>query len=106
RKSALVQFQLRTHDDNRAARVVHAFSKQVLAKATLFALQRVGQRLQRTVVGATQYASAATVVEQCVYSFLQHTLLISDDDIGRVEFNHLLESIVAVDDAAIQIVQI
>ena len=49
---------------------------------------------------------AAVVVEQRIDRLLQHALLVADDDFGRVEIDQLLEPVVAVDDAAIEIVQI
>ena len=68
--------------------------------------ERIGQRLQRTVVGAAQYASTAAVVEQCVDGFLQHALFVPNDDLGRVQIHQLLQPVVAVDDATVKIVQI
>ena len=52
RQPALVQLQLRSDDDDGAARVVDALAEQVLAEAPLLALERVRQRLQRPVVRA------------------------------------------------------
>ena len=49
-QTALVQFQFRTDHDNRTAGVVDALTEQVLTETALFAFERVGQRLQRTVV--------------------------------------------------------
>ena len=49
---------------------------------------------------------AAVVVEQGVDRLLQHALFVADDDFRRVEVDQLLEPVVAVDDAAIEIVQI
>ena len=106
RQPALVQLQLRADDDDRTARVVDALAEQVLAEAPLLALERVGQRLERTVVGAAQHAAAAAVVEQRVDRFLQHALFVADDDVGRLELHQLLQPVVAVDDAAIEIVQV
>ena len=106
RQPALVQLQLRPDDDDRTARVVDALAEQVLAEPPLLALQRVGQRLQRTVVRAAQHAAAAAVVEQRVDRFLKHALLVADDDVGRLQLDELLQPVVPVDDAAIQIVQV
>src|SRR5262249_13334259 len=52
RQAALVQFQFGTDDDHRTSRVVHALSEQILAEASLFALERVRERLQGTIVRA------------------------------------------------------
>ena len=105
-KTALMQLQLRTDDDDRTAGIVDAFSEQVLTEASLLSFQRIGERLQRTVVRAAQNAAAAAVVEQRIDGFLQHALFVPDDDVGRVQFDELLQTVVPVDDAAIQIVQI
>jgi hypothetical protein len=64
------------------------------------------KRLQRALVGAGDGAATAAVVHQCVHRFLQHALLVAHDDVGRVEFQQALEAVVAVDDAAVQVVQI
>ena len=106
RQTALVQLQLRTDHDDRTAGVVDALAEQVLTEASLLALQRVGERLQRTIVGATQHAATASVVEQRVDGFLQHALFVAHDDFRRVQVHQLLQPVVAVDDAAIEIVQI
>ncbi len=106
RQPALVELQLGTDDDDRTAGVVDALAEQVLTEAALLALERVGQRLQRTVVGAAQHAAAAAVVEQRVDGFLEHALLVADDDVGRLQLHQLLQPVVAVDDAAIEVVQV
>ena len=105
-KTALVQLQLGTDHDDRTAGVIDALAEQVLAEAALLALERVGERLERAVVGAAQHAAAAAVVEQRVDGFLQHALFVAHDHVGRVQLDQLLQPVVAVDDAAIEIVQI
>ncbi len=106
RQAALVQLQFRTDHDHRTARVVHALAEQVLAEAALLALERIGERLERAVVGAAQHTTAAAIVKQRVNSFLQHALLIAHNHFRRVQVHQLLQPVVAVDHAAIEIVQI
>ena len=106
RQTALVQTQLRTDDDDRTAGVVDALAEEVLAEAALLALEGVGERLERAVVRALEHAAAAAVVEERVDRFLKHALLVAHDDVGRAELEQLLEAVVAVDDAAIEIVEI
>src|SRR4029079_16405672 len=106
RQAALVELELRPDDDDRAARIVDALGEQVLAEAALLALQRVGQRLQRPVVRAAQHATAAAVDEERIDSFLQHALFVADDDVRRLQLHQLLQPVVAVDDAAIEVVEI
>src|SRR3546814_1482881 len=59
RQAALVQAQGGPNDDHRTARVVDALAEQVLAEAALLALDHVGQRLERALVGAGDGAAAA-----------------------------------------------
>src|SRR5581483_8172616 len=87
RQAALVQQQLGADDDDRAPGIVDALAEQVLAEAALLALQHVGQRLQRTLVGTGDDAAAAAVVEQRVHRLLQHALLVADDDVGRAQLD-------------------
>src|SRR6266404_725076 len=63
RQTALIELQLRADHDNRAAGVVNALAEQVLTEAALLALERIGQGLERAVVGSTQHTATAAVVE-------------------------------------------
>src|SRR6266851_2851186 len=95
RQTALVELELRADDDDGTAGVVYALAEQVLAEAALLALERVGQRFER-----------AAVVEQRVHGFLQHALFVAYDDVGRTKLHELLQAVVAVDDATIEVVEI
>ena len=106
RQAALMQPQFGTDHDHRTAGIVDALAEQVLTEAALLALQHVGQRLQRTLVGAGDDAAAAAVVEQRVDRLLQHALFVADDDVGRAQLHQPLQAVVAVDDAAVEIVEI
>ena len=106
RQAALMQFQLGSDDDDRTARIVDALAQEVLTEAALLALQHVGQRLQRALVGTRNDATATAVVEQGVDGFLQHPLLVTDDDVRRAQLHQPLQAVVAVDDAAIEVVEI
>jgi hypothetical protein len=72
----------------------------------LLALEHVGQGLERALVGARDGLAAPTVVEERIDRFLQHALFVADDDLGRVQLLQALETVVAVDHAAIEIVEI
>ena len=98
--------QRRAGDDDRTAGVVDALAEQVLAEPALLALQHVGQRLQRAVARPGDRAAAAAVVEQRVDGLLQHALLVVDDDLGRAEVEQPLQAVVAVDHAAVQVVEV
>ena len=58
------------------------------------------------VAGAGDRPAAAAVVDQRVARLLEHPLLVADDDLGRAELEQPLEPVVAVDDAAVQVVQV
>ena len=58
------------------------------------------------VAGACDRPTAATVVDQGVARLLEHPLLVADDDLRRTELEEPLEAVVAVDDAAIEVVQV
>ncbi len=105
-QTALVQTQGWAHGDDRAAGVVDALTQQVLTETPLLALDHVGQRLQRTLVGAGDGATATTVVEQRIDGLLQHALLVAHDDVRCVEVEQTLQAVVAVDHATVQIVEI
>jgi len=106
RQAALVQLEFGAGHDDRTARIVDALAEQVLTEAALLALEHVGQRLQRTLVGARDRAAAAAVIEQRVDGFLQHALFVADDDVRRTQFHQALQTVVSVDHAAIQVVEI
>ncbi len=106
RKSALVQLQFRTDGDDRTAGVVDALSEQVLTEPALLSLQHVGQGLQRTTVRTGDHLAAAAVIEQGVHRLLEHALLVPDDDLRGVELHQLLQAVVPVDHATVEIVKV
>src|SRR5262245_10858271 len=99
-----MELQLRADDNNRATGIVHAFSEQILPESSLLTFERVRERLQRPVVRATQNATAATVVKQCIDRRLKHALFIADDDVRSMQLHELLQTVVAVDNAAVEII--
>ena len=105
-QTALVHLQLRADDDDRTAGVVDTLAQQVLAEAALLALQQIGKALQGAVVGAGDRTAAAAVVDQAVHCFLQHPLLVAHDDVRCTQLQQAAQTVVAVDDAAVQIVQV
>ena len=48
----------------------------------------------------------AAVVEEGVDGFLQHALLVMDDNVGRLELEEVPQAVVAVDDAAVEVVEV
>ena len=64
------------------------------------------RRLERPVVAAQHRPAAPAVVQQRIHRLLEHSLLVADDDFRRVEVDQLLETVVPVDDAPVEVVQI
>src|SRR5690348_4780508 len=106
RQAALMQLQFGADNDDRAARIVDALAQEVLAEAALLAFQHVRERLQRAFVGAGNDPAAPAVIEQRIDGFLQHALLVPHDDVGRAQLDEALQPIVAVDDAAVEVVEV
>ena len=106
RQAALMQLELRADDDHRPARIIDALAEQVLPEAALLALQHVAQRFQRSFVGARHHPPAAAVVEQRIHRFLEHALLVADDDLGRAELDQPLQAVVPIDHATVKIIEI
>ncbi|MNU68899.1 hypothetical protein D3C71_582750 [compost metagenome] len=106
RQAALMQFQLRAHDDDRTTGVIDAFAQQVLTETAALALDHLCQRFQRTLVGAGHRFAATAVVQQRIDRFLQHALFVARDDLWSTQLHQAFQTVVTVDDAAIQIVQI
>ena len=104
--AALIDFQFGADHDNASAGVVHTLAQQVLAETALLALEHITQGLQRPVVGTGDGAAAAAVVNKGVHCLLQHPLFVADDDVRRIQFHQTLQTVVAVDNPAIQIVQV
>ena len=105
-QTALVQLKFGAYDDHRATGVIHALAEKVLAEAALLAFQGVRERFQGTVIGAAQHASTAAIVKQRVHGFLQHALFIAHDHLRSMQIHQLLQAVVAVNYAPIQIVEI
>ena len=101
-----MQLELGPDHDDRSPGVVDALAQQVLPEAPALALQRVGEGLQRPLVGAAQFMPAPPVVEQGVHGLLQHALLVPHDHVGRALLEQPLQAVVAVDHAPVQVVEI
>ena len=75
-------------------------------ETSLLSLEHVGQRLKRSAAGARYGAASAAVVDQSVYRFLQHSLLVADDDVGSAQLQQSLKTVVSVDDPSVQVVEV
>src|SRR5580765_674587 len=96
RQTALVKLELRPDDDHRTTRIVDALAEEVLAEPPLLALERVGERLQRTIIDSSQHAAPPAIVKQRIDRLLEHALLVADDDFRSLELDELRKTVVAV----------
>ena len=106
RNAHLVHLQLGTDNDDRTGRVVDTLTQQVLAEAALLALERIRQRLERTVRLVLHGVALARVVEQRVDGLLQHALLVAQNHLRGLDLDQTFEAVVADDDAAVEVVQV
>ncbi len=106
RQTALVQSQRRANYNHGSTRVINALTEQILTESTLFTLDHVSQRLERALVSTCDSTTATTIIEQRINGFLQHALFVSDDDIRRSQIEQALQSIVTVDHATVQVIQV
>ena len=104
RKTALIDLQLRSHDDNGTSGIVDTFSEQVLTETSGLSFQHVGQGFQSSVSRSCHRTAAASVIDQRVDSFLEHTLLVADDDIRSAQLQQSLQTVISVDDPSVQVV--
>ena len=77
-----------------------------MTEATLLAFERSAQRLEWAVVYAPKHATATAVIKQRVHCFLKHSLFVAHDHLWCTQLHKLLQAVVAIDDAAIEIVKV
>ncbi len=106
RQTALMQTQVWTYGDYRTTGVVNTLTEQVLTETTLLTFDHIGQRFQRTLVGTGDRTTATAVIQQGVDRFLQHTFFVAYDDVRRRQIQQTFQTVVTVDHATVQIVQI
>ena len=103
-QTALIDLQLRSYYDNGTSGIVHTFSQKVLTEPSGFSFQHIGKRLKGTVSGACYRTASAAVVDQGVHRFLQHSLFISYDNVRRAQLQQAFQTVIPVDDPAVQVI--
>ena len=86
--------------------IVDALSEEVLAEASLLALEAVAEGLESPVGLALHGGRLLGVVEQAVHGFLEHTLLVAENHLGGLDLEEPLEAVVAYDHAAVEVVEV
>src|SRR3989338_208972 len=101
-----MQFQVRPNDDDGTPRIIDALSQKIHAESSLFSLQHIRQGFQRTVPGTQNRPAMTPVVQKGIDGFLKHPLFIAADDLRGLKVDQFLETIVAIDNTTVKIVQI
>ena len=105
-QAALVEFQVRADNDHRAARIIDPLTQEILAKAALFAFKHIAQGLQGAIPRTGHRPASPAVVDKRINGFLEHSLLVADNNIGSPQVEKPLQAIVAVNYPAVEIIQI
>ena len=105
-KTALTEFEIGTDNDDRTSGVVDAFAEKVLTETAAFTFEHVAKGFEWAVASTGDGTAVSTVVEECIDSLLKHALLVPDNDFRSFEKKQVFETVVTVDDAAIEIVKI
>ncbi len=101
-----MQLELGADSNYRPRRIINPLAEQVLAEAALLTLDHVGKRLQGPVVRTKHRTPTPIVIEEGVDGMLQHALLVANNHIRRIQIEKLLETVIPVDQAPVEIVQI
>ncbi len=101
-----MQLEPRTDDDDRTAGVIDALAEQVAAETPLLAFEHVAERLEFAPAAAAERLTALAVVDQAVHSFLKHALLVAHDHVRRTEVKQVVQAVIAIDHAAVEVVQV
>src|SRR5207247_2928525 len=78
----------------------------VLAETSALALEHIAEGFERAITCSRYSAAMTPIVKQRVDRFLQHSLLVADNDFWCFELKQVTQPVIPVDDAAIKIVQV
>ena len=104
--SALMKTQIRTHGNNRSARVINPFPEKVLPESALFALDYIAQTFQRPVIVTENGPSSSPVFQKRVNRLLEHPLFISDYYVGSAQFEKLFQPVIPVNYPPVEVVKV
>ena len=101
-----MQQQRWANHNHRTARIIYALAQQVLAETALLALEHIRQAFQAMFAFAAHRTTAPPVVNQRIHRFLQHAFFVADDNFRRVQVHQTAQTVVAIDHAAVQVVEV
>ena len=105
-ETALAHLEFGTDDDHGTTGIVDTLTKEVLTETALLTLQRVGEGLEGTVAFALDGTALAAVVEKAVDGFLEHALLIAQNDVGGFDLDETVQTVVANENATVEVVEV
>ena len=106
RQTTFEEFELWPYDNHRTSGVIHTLTKEVLTEASLFTFERVRKGLERTIGIGLYSRGFAGIIKEGIYGFLQHTFFVAQNHIRRFDFYQALETIVANDHTAIEVIEV
>ena len=106
REATLMELELWPHNDDGAAGIVHPLPEEVLPEASLLSLQHVGEGLERPLPAPADRLGPAAVVKERVDRLLKHPFLVPENHLRRPHLDQLLEPVVAVDHAPVEVIQV
>ena len=109
RQTALVDFEFWADHDDATTRVVNTFTEEVLAETTLFTFEHIRDALEAAATtGSVDRATTTSgrVVDETIDGFLEHAHFVAADDFWSVEVDEFFQTVVAVDNAAIEVIEV
>lgn len=101
-----MEFEFGTDDDDGATGIIDALAEEILTEAALLAFEHIGERFEWAIAGTGDGSAAPSVIDEGVDGLLEHTLFIANDNIWSLEFEKAIKAIIAINDAAIEVVEI
>ena len=106
RQAAFVEFEFGPYHDDGASGVVDTLAEQVLAEASLLALQHVTEAFERPSCTTSDGSASTAVVKEGIYRLLKHPFFVSQDDLRSTDFHKLLEAVVSDYDATVEVIKV
>jgi hypothetical protein len=104
--TALTDLELRARDDDGTAGIVDTLAQQILTESPFLSLQFVAEGAEGATVRIDNGILTLAVVQQSVHGILEHPFLVLQQDLGGALIDHFPQAIVAVDDPAVQFVEV
>ena len=99
-----MQTKVGANHDDRATGIIHSFSKEILPKPSLFTLQHVAKRLERSLICPCDNLSPSPIIKEDIHCLLKHPLFISHDDIGGAQIQESFQPVIPVDHPPIKVI--